>query len=250
MARGLEGKINKMENDLTLLLATSNQMDEKVAKKIRDYVIEVTQNKYPIISVSQKPIDFGQNICVGEIGSNKYNEYKQILIGAKEVKTKYTAVIDDDVLYSPDHFLLRPPDDETFLNDTNYWYAEDGLDYFWRASRVETRGGMWGNISNTETLCKNLAKRYEMYPTNPLTKYRSGITWGVPGIRDEQFGMKSRYIQVESKTPSVIFVHGRSMGYNQLRKFYRRYGLPTPENKRDRIEPFGTMEDLRYNYWN
>jgi len=240
-----------MENDLTLLLATSNQMDEKVAKRIRDYVIEVTQNKYPIISVSQKPIDFGQNICVGEIGSNKYNEYKQILIGAKEVKTKYTAVIDDDVLYSPDHFLLRPKDGY-FLNDVNYWYAQDEVDYFWRAANVESRGGMWGCIAESENLLNNLTKRYEMYPVDPWAdghKTRDRLMWGEPGIHDEQFGIVSKYMKVEAKTPNVIFIHSKSMGYNQLRKFYRRYGYPTAENKRDRIEPFGTMEDLRYNYW-
>jgi len=249
MARGLEGKINKMENDLTLLLATSNQMDEKVAKKIRDYVIEVTQNKYPIISVSQKPIDFGQNICVGEIGSNKYNEYKQILIGAKEVKTKYTAVIDDDALYCPEHFLYRPPEGY-FSDETNYWFAQDGLDYFWRVSVVESRGGMWGFIGETDNLIKNLTKRYEMYPTNPLTGYRQKLAWGEPGYADEQFGMENKLAKISSKKPCVIFIHSKSMGYNQLRKFYRRYGYPTAENKRDSLEQFGTMDDLRYNYWN
>jgi hypothetical protein len=237
-----------MASELTLLLSTANIIDENVAKKIRDYVIEVTKNQYPIISVSQKPIDFGQNICVGDIGVSKYSEYKQILIGSKQVKTKYVACIDDDVLYSPDHFLLRPKDGY-FLNDTNYWYAQDELNYFWRAANVESRGGMWGCICETEVLSKNLTKRYEMYPTNPLT-HRSGIMWGEPGIHDEQFGMVSKWQKEEAKTPSVIFIHSKSMGYNQLRKFYRRYGYPTPENKCDKLEQFGTMKDLRYNYWN
>jgi hypothetical protein len=248
----LEGKVTQVANDLTLLLATANQLDETVAKKIRDYVIEVTENKYPIVSVSQKPIDFGTNICIGEIGTSKYNEYKQILIGAKEVKTKYTAVIDDDVLYAPCHFLQRPSDDLTFLNETHYWFAQDELDYFWRPSNVQTRGGMWGCIANTETLLNNLTKRYEMYPVDPWAdghKSRDPLMWGEPGLKDEQFGMVSKYERVESKDPSLIFVHSKSMGYNQLRKFYRRYGLPTGENKTYILKQFGTMEDVRYNYW-
>ena len=237
--------------DLTLLLATSNRIDKNTAKKIRDYVIEVTKNQYPIISVSQEPIDFGTNICVGDIGHSKYNEYKQILIGTREVKTKYVATIDDDALYSPEHFYSRPPDG-FFIYETNYWLAQDEKDHYWRVAEVGKRGGMWGCISTTQTMLKNLERRFKMFPQNPFLDDYVGpkpLWWGEPAIHDEEFGGNDDYIRVYSKNPCVIFIHSASMGYNQLRKFHRRYGFPKPENVTTTLEQFGTIEDLRNKYW-
>ncbi len=241
-------------SDLTLLLATANQINEETAKKIRNYVLEVTENKYPVISVSQKPIDFGKNICVGEIGVNKYNEYKQILVGLNEVKTKYVAVIDDDTLYTPEHFLNRPADD-TFIYETNYWFAQEELDYFWRVDDVGKRGGMWGCIANTGTLKKNLTKRFEAYPVNPFISEKgevlrhTGIMWGEPGVHDAQFGAKGEIMRIYSERPCVIFIHSKSMGYTQLSRFYRRYGWPTEENKTKTLEGFGGISDLWNKYY-
>jgi len=90
--------------DLTLLLATANRLPDETARRIRKNLLDVTQGRYPIVSVSQKPIDFGYNICVGEIGANKYNCYRQLYIGAQAVETKYVAVVDDATLYTPGHF--------------------------------------------------------------------------------------------------------------------------------------------------
>ena len=35
----------------------------------------------PIISVSQKPMDLGNNICVGDVERSSQNGYMQLLIG-------------------------------------------------------------------------------------------------------------------------------------------------------------------------
>ena len=98
-----------MSGDLTLLLATANLLPDETARRIRLALLYVTGNRYPVVSVSQKPLDFGYNICVGEIGVNKYNAYRQLYIGTLAVKTEYVAVVDDDVLYAPGHFEHYPP---------------------------------------------------------------------------------------------------------------------------------------------
>lgn len=231
-------------SDLTILLKTANQLNEGTAQKIRDYLLEVTENKYPIISVSQKPIKFGKNICVGEIGVSKHNSYKQILIGVREVETKYVACIDDDVLYAPEHFLHRPPDD-TFSYEMNYWFAQPEKDYYWRVYDIEKRGGTWGLISNTKLLLDNLTQRFKIYPNPPSHSF----VWGEPGINDRPYGMISKYERRWSKKPCVVFVHKISMGYNQLRKWHRRYGKPLPENKTESLEQFGNIKDLFANYF-
>ena len=62
--------------ETTVIYYTDNSIDEKLMKFCQKNILEAAQGK-PIISVSQKPIDFGENICVGEIGRSHLNLYKQ-----------------------------------------------------------------------------------------------------------------------------------------------------------------------------
>ena len=236
-------------NDLTILYYTANTIPDVTGRRIRDNLLKVTGNQFPIISVSQKPINFGRNICVGEIGRSKYNCYKQILIGVKEVKTKYAACAEDDVLYSKDHFKNRPEDD-VFLYDRNYWFAGNYFPFYWRLADVNKRGGMWGCISTAKTLLNNLTTRYDMYPTDPMAeKYDKSLQWGEPGIRDEQFGMKNNHKFIESDTPSIIFIHDESMGYKQLRYYHQYYGNPSPANTAYNLQSVGGIKKLWQTYW-
>lgn len=235
--------------DLTLLQATANLLPDETARRLRASVLEVTQARFPVVSVSQKPLDFGHNICMGDIGVNKYNIYRQLHTGLQVVETPYVAVIDDDVLYAACHFDHRPAAD-IFLGETNYWFAEDGKDYFWRVADKGIRGGMWSCIAQTETLRENLNARFKRFPTNPLTN-DSKMWWGEPGFEegDRLYGGQGTYQRIESPDPCVVFVHRAALGYKQLSRSYRRYGVPAPENRVERVEPWGTMADLRHQYW-
>ena len=233
-----------MDNDLTILYCTCNKVSEEILERFRQNLLIVTKGQYPIISVSQKPIDFGTNICVGELGQSKYNEYLQILTGLREIKTKYVAIVDDDTLYSAEHFLQRPSDD-TFLFESNYWFAQIGQEHYWRIADENKKGGMWGCISNTQNILNNLETRYKLYPTpDNLPPY-----FGEPGWHDEQFGMTSKRVIISSSKPCVIFVHSTSMGGIQLVRFRRRYGDPLPENRCEVLEGFGSAKELIIKYW-
>lgn len=244
--------------DLTILLYTANRLPEATAARIRGHLLAQVDatggalaGRYPLISVSQKPIDFGRNICVGDIGVSKYNAYKQILIGALEVETEYVATVDDDTLYDVEHFTHRPPPGE-FLYEANYWFCQDGLDYYWRASDAKTRGGMWGCRACTETLCANLTARFECYPSDPWQiDPQLHLFFGEPGYKDgdRTYGRHDRHGTTSSPRPCLVFVHQASMGYKQLIRFYRRYGRPTPENTAAHLTDFGTVAEVRKRFW-
>lgn len=236
--------------DLTLLHYTDNIMPYTVAKRIRDYVVEITENRYPIVSISQKPIDFGKNICVGEIGKSKYNLYKQVWTGVKEVRTKYVACIEDDTLYSKEHFDYRPKDGYVAY-DNNYWFAQEWREYFWRVDKSKRNsGGMWGCIADTKYLKDNLTKRFSLYPTNPFVKgAKPNLPFGEPGYRDEVFGMENKRIIFTSKKPCLIFLHRTSIGFMQWQRYHRRYGFPKEEDKRVEIKQFGTVNDIYKKFW-
>jgi hypothetical protein len=88
--------------NLTLIYYTANICEPVLAQKVRENILKVTNA--PVISVSQEPIDFGENVCVGKVGMSSYNIRKQILIGAMHASTDYVALVEDDTLYPPDHF--------------------------------------------------------------------------------------------------------------------------------------------------
>ena len=67
--------VGERMNDLTILYYTANKIPEHFANSVRADLLRVTEKKIPIISISQKPITFGMNSCVGEIGASAYNVY-------------------------------------------------------------------------------------------------------------------------------------------------------------------------------
>ncbi len=93
--------------DKTILYFTSNREDQIFEEKIIANLIK-QKGDLPVISVSQRPINLGKNICVGDVGHTYFNEYRQILIGAKEAKTPYVIFAESDFLYPPEYFNFEP----------------------------------------------------------------------------------------------------------------------------------------------
>ncbi len=103
----------------TILYYTSNHEDPEFEKKIIADMLS-KKGELPVISISQKPMDLGQNICVGDIGLSYINEYKQILAGAKLADTDYVITAESDFLYAPEYFQLEP-NGENIYRYNNIW---------------------------------------------------------------------------------------------------------------------------------
>jgi hypothetical protein len=94
-------------NDLTVIYYTSNQELPRFERRIQKTLLRLI-GKLPLISVSQKPMKFGYNICVGDVGVSSQNAYRQLLIGAAHAKTKYICTAEADHLYPREYFRFRP----------------------------------------------------------------------------------------------------------------------------------------------
>ena len=103
----------------TILYYTSNREDPEFEEKIRSNILN-NAGGLPIVSVSQKPIDFGKNICVGDIGHSYESEWKQILAGARKAKTKYLVFAEADFLYPEEYFSFKP-DGKNLYRYNNVW---------------------------------------------------------------------------------------------------------------------------------
>ncbi len=197
--------------DLTLIYYTCNLVEEKFANNIR---FALLQFDIPIISVSQKPLNFGMNICVGEIGVSIYNIYKQILIGAKEVKTEFVACCEDDALYTFEHFSHRPPTD-TFSYNINRWNVDPDL-YFHR-----NRVNMSMCIAPTALMVETLTKRFEKFPNLLQRETGDLIGFGEPGRSEVKLGLPEVKMEIfQTRIPTLVFNHRPSVG--GVRRILRR----------------------------
>jgi hypothetical protein len=109
----------------TIIYLTDGTLDEQIARKCREH-LEKQAGGIPIVSVSQKPLAFGKNVCVGEIGRSWLSLYKQLYAGLTTARTKYIAIAEHDCLYRREHFTFKPPRDDTFYYNRNTWLVQWG----------------------------------------------------------------------------------------------------------------------------
>ena len=157
---------NKM-NDVTVIYYTSNREKEDFENKIKVKLLKSIGNT-PLISVSQKPIVFGQNICVGDVGTSDHNIYRQMQIGALKAKTKFVCAAEADCLYPPTgYFDFILPDDKTAYHYTNVWILYKGSQIFKKKAF-----SLCGLFSNREYLLARLDRVLHKRPKWSLKKPR------------------------------------------------------------------------------
>lgn len=226
-------------NDITILHYTSNKIPDNFARNIRNHLLKVTEEKIPIISISQKPMDFGYNICVGDIGSSVYNVYRQIFEGLKITKTKYICCCEDDSLYVMEHFESKVPDDAISYNMSRWQVSHRGYFFYLR------RTSMLCCIAPTEILFNTLNERFTKYPEMPPPDTLSGRqrqAFGEPGRYENRIGLPVvKLNRFESVLPVVTFRHWAGLG--GLR------GMSSSDIIKEEIEYWGNAKDLWKKFW-
>ncbi len=120
-----------------IIYYTDNLMDEKIMKVCQKQLSKASReagiNK--IISVSLKPIDFGQNIVL-PLERGYLTMFKQILAGLEALDTDIVFFCEHDVLYHPSHFRFNPTDRNVWYYNGNYWFLRhsDGFALHYNAS--------------------------------------------------------------------------------------------------------------------
>lgn len=113
-----------------MIYFTDNQLDEKIAKPVRDRLAIVSkEKKIDIVSSSLKKMDFGvKNIHYPSLRRGYSAMFKQILGALQNSKADIIFFVEHDVLYHPSHFDFNPTDQKTFYYNQNVWFlrATDG----------------------------------------------------------------------------------------------------------------------------
>lgn len=221
-------------SDITVIYYTANHIDDYFAENIRKNLLK-SIGGLPLISVSQKPMGFGKNICVGKLERHNYNIYKQILVGVSAAKTKYVAMAEDDTLYSSDHFTtFRPENDEVAYNKNRWgiytWVRPPTFSY-------KDRGITALMIAPRKILIKALNERFEKYkaPDEVPLKF-----FGEIGKYEKHMGVpEHKRVFFKSKDPCVMFSHEDALGYQGLGRRKRMGDL-----RCETLEPWGSAEEV------
>ena len=210
--------------DLTVVYYTCNAIPNKFAHNMQEQLLKATEG-IPIISVSHIPMQFGNNIKV-DLERNHFNIYRQALIGAKEAHTKYIALCEDDVLYSPEHFKRRPKDDNHFTYNLGAWSI-----FTWGEPMFTHKGIPRKNLNsficNRELFIEAMEERFDKYP-NGTDK----DVWAEPGRYENHLGVTIRESEeFFTNPPNIVFSHQTELSFEGLgtRKRvgeFRAYKIP------------------------
>lgn len=197
--------VEKANNNITLVYYTSNIENESLEKKIRDRILKRTKG-IPLISVSQKPIRFGKNICVGNVGISNQNAHRQLQIGAMEAKTDFIISLEADCLYPDDYFQWVPPVKNRCFRSDNVWliskfgggfrhkYWSESGQVVGREYLIKTiewrlrKRGMWNSVLEHGVHAPTMFhKEITLYHTKPIIniKTKEGMHWHSPVIKEE-----------------------------------------------------------------
>lgn len=98
---------------------TDNQLDPKIMQVCQDQ-LKNSVNGSPIVSVSLKPINFGDNIVL-PLDRGYLTMFRQILAGLERLDCEYVFFAEHDLLYNPTHFQFVPTRSDTYYYNTNVW---------------------------------------------------------------------------------------------------------------------------------
>lgn len=122
--------------------------------------------------------------------------------GVQRVKTDYVALIEDDSLYSMEHFTHRPSSLNAFSYNRSMWFL-DG-DIFWDRKQI----GTFNCIAPTKLLMNTLKKRFEKFPEEPMPRNDQKYAWGEPGKFEHLLGLDNPDVEYfETEIPNLTLVY-------------------------------------------
>ena len=165
-----------MKDLFTVIYYTSNREDEVFENEIKRRLLEACGD-LPIISVSQKPIKFGKNICVGNVGACDFNLFRQIQVGCEAATTPFVISAEADCLYPPEYFQY----DASNL-DINKYYRFGNLYILYQWLHDNQEGyykkdtGPFAQISGRKLYIDMIKKALHGHPewsdpANPIKKF-------------------------------------------------------------------------------
>lgn len=221
-------------SELTIVFYTANVIPDIFANTVRTKLLESSDGAR-IITVSLKPMGFDDSIVV-HLPRHHLSIYKQALIGAKEAKTKYIALCEDDVLYSPEHFKHRPQPGR-FAYNLGHWNI-----YTWMKKPVfswKGRRNLGQLICERDLFIEAMEERFSKHDDDVDISI-----WAEPGKYESKLGVTQRQCEeFWTNPPNVAFSHETALSFTNLGTRKRLGELRATE-----IPYWGTATEVRSMY--
>ncbi len=177
-------------NDLTIVYYTANVISDWFATNTQEALMEAIGTRIPIVIVSHKPMMWGTHNIIVDFERSHFNIYRQALIGAKKAQTKYIALCEDDVLYSPEHFKYRSSPGK-FAYNLGAWSIFTWSDPPMFTHKGTVRRNLNSLICERDLFIEAMEERFAKYP-NPDDSIKD--IWAEPGKYERQLGVSIREI--------------------------------------------------------
>lgn len=213
----------------TIIYYTSNREDPAFEKRVQETIL-ANSGGLPIVSVSQKPIDFGKNICIGDVGTSGFNMFRQVEIACEATDSDIVISAEADCIYPPDYFEFRPERLDRCYRDSNLYVMPDHRDFFF--SKKE--GATHAQVIGREYYLKRLKALFKGAPKwSTEEKNFPKERWRKQDVFDEIYYW-------ESKNPVFQIKTHRSMRY-----YTHSERVPIPE-----LPYWGSGKKVRAHYMN
>ena len=102
-----------------LLYYSDCRLDARITEAVRRQIARCAKGR-PIVSVTLKPVAFGENIVL-PLERGQMTMFRQIRAGLEAIQTDIVFFCEHDVVYHPSHFEFVPPRDDVFCYNFNRW---------------------------------------------------------------------------------------------------------------------------------
>lgn len=102
---------------------TDNRLPETIMQACQSQ-LQRSLNGHRLVSVSLKPLDFGENITL-DLERGYLTMFKQILAGLEACEADIVFLCEHDWLYSSSHFTFTPPRRDVFYYNENSWKVDN-----------------------------------------------------------------------------------------------------------------------------
>ena len=153
--------------DVTVIYYTSNQERPNFERRIKRALLK-SKGDLPLISVSQKPMALGRNVCVGRMEVCGQSALKQLYLGVSLAETEFVCTAESDCLYPPAYFEFQPTNPGIFYVIKPLWvlFAQNIGRRQWRRCGTFGRKTDYGELSAMHVGRDTLLRRIEFVLDN------------------------------------------------------------------------------------
>ena len=216
---------------------TDSELDENIAQRCQQNLRDAFHGK--LVSVSLKPLDFGDKNIVLNEQRGYLTMAKQILAGLEAIDTDYVFFCEHDVLYHPSHFQFTPPTKDKYYYNMNVWIVRtsDGF------AVTYDHKSLSGLCADRKLLVKHYKERIKRIEKDGFSR-KMGFEPGTHN-RPERIddikasGWKSEY-------PNLDLKHGKNLTQARWKQedFRDKNNCKNWKESKTEIEGWGNLNDI------